>query len=73
MTIEEEISKITELKHMGLALVQFATSLIESNKFELSERRWVARPHNFVTFEVHWQRAKNISLSLRGNPAEYLI
>ena len=70
--IEEEISKVAGLKNVGLALVQFAESLFKGTVFESSDRRWVARPHNFVTFEVHWQRANNIALSLRGNPDEFL-
>ena len=69
--LEQEISQLNELKHVGLALVQFATSLVEGTSFQEHEHRWVARPNNFVTFEVHWQRARNIALSLRGNPNEF--
>lgn len=70
--LEDEIANLTELKHVGLALVEFASSLVDGTKFEAHERRWVARPHNFVTFEIHWQRTKNIAISLRGNPSEFL-
>ncbi|MGB7541253.1 MAG: hypothetical protein WBM28_04455 [Burkholderiales bacterium] len=71
--LENEISKITELEHVGLALVQFAKSLVPGTSFEQSEGgRWIARPRNFVTFEIHWQRVRNIALSLRGNPTEFL-
>jgi hypothetical protein len=72
MSLEEEIAKLPELRHVGLALLQFARSLVEGIEFEAHDRRWVARPHNFVTFEVHWQRASNIALSLRGNPSEFI-
>ncbi|WP_434148693.1 hypothetical protein ACR2R6_15685 [Methylocaldum gracile subsp. desertum] len=72
MSLEEEISKVTELKHVGLALLQYVQSLVEGTEFQAHERRWVARPHNFVTFEVHWQRARNITISLRGNPSEFI-
>lgn len=72
MSLEEEIAKVPELGYVGLALVQFARSLAEGTEFQSHDRRWVARPHNFVTFEVHWQRASNIALSLRGNPSEFI-
>jgi hypothetical protein len=53
MSLEEEISKLSELKHVGLALLRYAESVIEDTSFQAHERCWVARPHNFVTFEVH--------------------
>lgn len=70
--LENEIEKIEELKHVGIALVQYAKSIISGIEFEQSGTRWVARPHNFVTFEPHWKRAKNIAVSLRGNPSEFI-
>lgn len=71
--LKHEISKLTELKHVGLALMQFAESLVEGTSFVISERRrWIARPRNFVTFEIHWQSTRDITLSLRGNPSEFL-
>lgn len=72
MSLKEEISNIPELKCVGLALLEFSEALIDGTEFQAHDRRWVSRPHNFVTFEVHWQRAKNISISLRGNPTEFV-
>jgi hypothetical protein len=72
MTLEEELSQLPELKSIGIALVDFSEALIGGTKFELEGRRWVARPENFVTFEIHWQRTQNITLSLRGRPEEFL-
>jgi hypothetical protein len=70
--LEHEIENIEELKHMGIALVQYAKSIIDGVEFEQNGTRWVARPDNFVTFEPHWKRAKNIAVSLRGNPGEFI-
>jgi len=72
MSLKDEIEKIPELKNIGLALVDYAVSLFHGIEFEQSGTRWVARPKNYVTFEVHWKRAKNIAISLRGNPSEFL-
>ena len=71
--IEDEVTKIPELKDIGLALIQYAKSLFPNLKFEAnSQGRYVATPDNFVTFSIHWQRAKNITVTLRGNPQEFL-
>lgn len=70
--LRDDIAKISKLKNLGLALVDFAESLFSGTQFEAHGDRWVARPNNFVTFEVHWARAKNIALSLRGNPDEFV-
>jgi len=71
--IEDEISKIPELQGVGLALVEFSRSLFPGTKFTTNAQgRHVASPDNFVTFTVHWQRAKNITVTLRGNPEEFL-
>lgn len=67
--LETEIAKIPELKEVGAALVVFARSQFTGLRFETnSQGRFVAIPDNFVTFSVHWQRAKNITVTLRGNP-----
>jgi len=47
-----------------------AESLFPECHFSMKSNRWVAEP-NLVTFDVHWKRAKNIALSLRGNPEEF--
>jgi len=71
--LEQEISKLPELKDVGLALIQFAKSQFPNLRFEANPQgRYVATPDNFVTFAVHWQRAKNITVTLRGNPEEFL-
>ena len=53
-----------------MALVQFAESLFPKCRFIKKTNRWVADP-NFVTFDIHWKRAKNVALSLRGDPTEF--
>lgn len=71
--LETEIAKIPEIKDVGTALVVFARSQFPGLQFEEnSQGRFVANPANFVTFSVHWQRAKNITVTLRGNPDEFL-
>ncbi len=71
--LETEIVKIPELEEIGAALVVFACSLFPGLHFEANAQgRFVAAPDNFVTFTVHWQRAKNITVTLRGNPDEFL-
>ena len=71
--LETEIAEIPELKEVGIALVQFARSQFPGLRFEANTQgRFVAVPDNFVTFSVHWQRAKNITVTLRGNPDEFL-
>jgi hypothetical protein len=71
--LEQEMSHLPELKEVGLALAQFAKAQFPGLSFEAnSQGRYVAAPDNFVTFSVHWQRAKNITVTLRGNPDEFL-
>ncbi len=70
--LKDDIAKIPELKNIGLALVEFAVSLFPGTQFEAHGERWVSRPNNFITFEVHRQRTRNITMSLRGNPEEFL-
>lgn len=71
--LEQEMSHLPELNDIGRALVQFAKAQFPGLSFEAnSQGRYVAAPDNFVTFSVHWQRAKNITVTLRGNPDEFL-
>jgi hypothetical protein len=71
MGLREEISKISALKNVGLALVDYVESLSPGISFKLKGRRWVPSV-NFVTFTVQHARAQNIVISLRGNPKEFL-
>lgn len=70
--LESEIDHLPELREVGLALVQFAKSQFPGLQFlPNGQGRYVASPENFVTFTVHWKRAKNITVTLRGNPFEF--
>lgn len=71
MGLREEISKISALKNVGLALVDYVESLSPGISFELKTKRWVPSV-NFVTFTVQHAQAQNIVISLRGNPKEFL-
>lgn len=70
--LENEIDKLRDLEIVGKALVEYAKTLIEDlNFYADSQGRYVATPHNFITFKVHWQRANNLTVTLRGNPEEF--
>jgi hypothetical protein len=72
--LESEIAHIPELNEIGKALVQFARAQFPGLTFEATgQDRYVAAPENFVTFSVHWKRAKNITVTLRGNPFEFAV
>jgi hypothetical protein len=67
----EECSLLgSQLAPTAIALVRYASSLGISS-FTKKGQRHVAAP-NFVTFEIHHQRARNLTISLRGNPIEFL-
>ncbi len=71
MSVREEIAKILKLKNVGLALIDYVESLCPGVTFELKTKRWVPS-ENFVTFTVQHARSRNIVISLRGNPNEFL-
>jgi hypothetical protein len=71
--IEDEIAELGDLKDVGLALIQYARSIFPGTTLSsTAQGKYVARPRNFVTFKVHSKRAKNITVTLRGNPTEFL-
>jgi hypothetical protein len=70
--LTSEMSRIAELKEGGCALVQLAESQFPGLRFEATPQgRYVSRPANYITFKVHSERARNITLTLRGNPGEF--
>lgn len=70
--LEKEIEHLVELNNVGLALAQLAEAQFPGLQFVATEQgRFVATPHNYVTFKIHWQRARNITVTLRGNPLEF--
>ena len=70
--LEEEITRIPRLRNIGRALAEFSLSQFPGLQLQGdSQGRFVSRPHNFVTFKVHWKRAENITITLRGNPQEF--
>src|SRR5438445_795244 len=71
MTIEQEIQQLESISPVGLALVAFARAIHPTGDFVLESRSWIYRPDNFVTFDIHFQRANNITLSLRGGTSEF--
>ncbi len=72
--LQNEIDKLANLQIIGKALVEYAGSLISGTEFQAdSQGRYVAKTDNFVTFKVHWQRANNLTVTLRGNPEEFPV
>ena len=71
MTLEQEIRKLSGIDTIGHALMDFVVAIHPGGSFVQEERSWVYRPDNFVVFYVHFQRANNITLSLRGAPHEF--
>jgi len=71
MKVREEISRLPHLKNIGLALIDYIESLHPGITFSKKGRRWVPS-ENFVTFTVQIARSRNIVVSLRGNPDEFL-
>jgi hypothetical protein len=70
--IESDIEKIPLLKNSGLALFEYIRSLFPLNEFiKSSSGKYVASPDNFISITIHHKQAKNITLTLRGNPFEY--
>lgn len=73
MNIETEMEKLPRaLKHLAFAFTDFAASFDPKGSFSYETNQWVFRPKNFITFQFHYQRAKNITISLRGKYEEFL-
>lgn len=64
MTIEDEMLQLGELKHIGMALLQFSRSLI-AGEFVKTGAAWIYRPNNFVGFEIRFKRTKKLNVLTR--------
>jgi|GEM_PF-2905358 hypothetical protein len=64
MSPQEEALKVPGLEKIGLALIQYAQTLLPSSSAEVRGRRVVLSP-NFVAFTFQ-PRARTIRISLRG-------
>ena len=71
MSLEAEIQQLPSISQLGLALSAFVRAIHSPGEFVHEGRSWVYRPDNFVTFDIHYQRARNITLSLRRAPTEF--
>jgi hypothetical protein len=71
MGVREDMNRLPKLKNMGLALIDFVESLHPGISFDKKSQRWVPS-ENFVTFTIHFVRSRNIVVSLRGNPDEFI-
>ncbi len=71
MKIEDELLHLPHLENVGVALVQFVRELDPGGDFVQEGGGWLYRPNNFVEFTPRYKRTENITLTLRGGPAEF--
>jgi hypothetical protein len=65
MTIEDEMLRLGELQHIGMALLQFARSL-SPGEFTKKSRAWIYS-NNFVGFEIRFTRVKKLNVLVRSS------
>lgn len=63
MNIEDEIERLTDLKHIGMALLQFSRTL-HPGEFKKKSNAWIYSP-NFVGFEIRYKRAQRLNILVR--------
>lgn len=68
--MHEELEKLDDLYNPFVVVYDFISSLHRGN-WEKKGTQWVYDP-NFVTFSIHYQRAHNVTVCLRGNPHEFI-
>ncbi len=68
MTIESEMRQLPNLKHVGLALVEFVYSL-QKGSFQKKTVEWVYSL-NFVAFTMRYKRIEKIDLHISSYPTE---
>lgn len=71
MTIEDKMLRLPTLKHVGLALVQFAYSLQEG-RFVKKDTEWVYDPNRFVAFGFPKRGGEQIRMQFRQFYPQYL-
>ena len=64
MTIENEMLQLRDLRHIGMALVQFARALSDG-EFMKTSAAWIYRPNNFVGFEIRYRRTTRLNVLVR--------
>ena len=65
MTIEEEMARLPNLRHVGIALVQFVYSLQKGSFVKKTEWVYSAK---FVAFAINYRRVEKIHLTLMEYP-----
>lgn len=70
MTVRDDLQLLSELRNVGLALVDLIEAISPGVEFKKKGRRWVPS-ENFVTISVQAARARSIAFSLRGHPDEF--
>ncbi len=70
--LHSELESLDELHNPFIVVLDFIFALTGGNlgNFTKKGTQWVYEP-NFVTFSIHSQRARNVTICLRGNPHEF--
>src|SRR5438874_10702436 len=63
-SIEDEMLRLGDLKHVGMALLQFARALSDG-EFVKTSAAWIYRPNNFVGFEIRYRRTTRLNMLVR--------
>ena len=66
MNIEDEIERLTDLKYIAMALLQFARSLRpRPGSFKKKSAAWIYTP-NFIGFEIRYTRVQRLNILVRA-------
>lgn len=70
--IESELNRLRSLRSVGVALFEYAASLLPTSKYVKKQRRWVLEPQpNYITLTVQHARAQSILVTLYGQPRNF--
>lgn len=71
MTIEEEMALLPNLKHVGIALSEFACSL-QKGRFTRKKAEWIYS-YRLFGFRIQYKRVEKIYISLKEFPKDIEI
>lgn len=70
-TIQDDFGQLSSAVGDAFYPVWDFIKALEEGQFEWESSQWVYRPNNFITITVHYQRAHNVTVCLRGEPEEF--
>lgn len=68
---EKDVERLGALAPVVLALVEYAKALVPGAEFIRKGRGWVCQPKNYVAFEVHATRTRNVTFTVHGLPRHF--